>query len=132
MMTIKYPTTEKIIEFNILSLTIIKVKRADDAKILNRGKIEKVINECKEKEGDYYDKAVVLIKGLIQQHAFASGNRRTAFITTKDFLINNKAHFRVKDDPDYVSVMQGIREDYYSDDELKEWMKNGKIRKFRR
>jgi hypothetical protein len=32
----------------------------------------------------------------------------------------------------YIKVMQGVRENYYSHEELKEWLKNGKIKEFRR
>ncbi len=127
-----YPTAEKLIEYNFLALEFIKVKKADQPKILSHSKINEVIAECENKEGDLYDKAVVLLKGLIQKHPFASGNRRTAFIATKDFVISNKGKFGVKDDPTYAKVMQGVRENYYSDEELKEWIRNGKIREFKR
>lgn len=73
-----------------------------------------------------------MLKQLIQKHPFASGNRRTAFIVIKDFLVSNGFKFGVKDDPRYARVMQGIRENFYSDSEIKEWLKNGKIRKFER
>ncbi len=38
----------------------------------------------------------------------------------------------VKDDPKHARVMIGIRENFYKDSELKEWIKNGKIQKFTR
>jgi death-on-curing family protein len=132
MSEIYYPTEEKVIEYNLLCLTLIKVKKADQPKVLNYIKLQKVLEKCKDNKGDIYDKAVVLIKGLVKGHVFASGNRRTAFITTKDFLTNNNSKLKVKNDPEYAKVMTGIREGYYSDDEIKEWIKNGKIRKFER
>ena len=115
-----------------MALTIIKVKRADQPKVLSNHKIDSAIQECRETKGDIFDKAVVLLKGLIQKHAFASGNRRTAFIAAKEFLLNNKATFKVQDDPAHARVMQGIREEYYTNEEIKEWIKNGKIREFTR
>jgi death-on-curing protein len=132
MVEIVYPTAEKIIEYNVLALKIIKVKRADQPKILSHQRIISIIDDAKNAEGDIYDKAVVLIKGLIQKHPFASGNRRTAFVVTKEFLINNKKTFNIGDDPIQARAMQGIRENYYSDEEIKEWIKNGKIREFKR
>jgi prophage maintenance system killer protein len=63
---------------------------------------------------------------------FASGNRRTAFLATKYMLSRNKARLGIKDIENQAKVMQGIREDFYSDDEIKEWIKDGKIRKFER
>ena len=83
-------------------------------------------------EGNIYDKAVILLKGLIQKHPFASGNRRTAFIVTKDFIISNNEKFKIKDDPKYAKVMLGIREGYYQDKEIMGWIKDGKIRQFKR
>ena len=90
------------------------------------------IEQCKQTGGDIYDKAAVLLKELVQKHPFVSGNRRTAFITTKDFLLMNKAKFKLKDEPVYAKVMTGIREGFYSDEEMREWLKNGKIKEFRR
>jgi death-on-curing protein len=129
---IKYPSKEEIIEFNILVLSLIKVKKADTPKVLSNQNLDLVIKNCEKNEGDSYDKAVTLLKGLVQKHPFSSGNRRTAFITTKYFIKLNKRKFNITDDPTYARVMLGIREGYYSDDEIKNWIKNGKIRKFKR
>ncbi len=72
------------------------------------------------------------MKGLIQKHVFASGNRRTAFLVTKYYLQQNNLPFGIKDNPNHARVMLGIREGYYSDEEIKEWIINGKIREFKR
>ena len=132
MVKIAYPTTNKIIEYNLIILNIIKVKKADKPEVLSYEKIKEVINECKKYKGDIYDKATILLKGLIQTHPFASGNRRTAFIVAKEFVIIKKENFGIKDDPSQSRIMLGIREGFYSDKEIKEWIKNGKIRKFKR
>ena len=127
-----YPAPENIIEYNLLVLNIIRVKKADKAEVLSYGKIVEVVDRCKATKGDIYDKAACLIKGLVQKHAFASGNRRTAFIVAKDFITANGAAFGIKDDPSYARAMLGIREDYYTDKEIKEWIKNGEIKAFER
>jgi len=127
-----YSTTERIIEYNLLILNIIKVKKADKAKVLNYITIVNIVEGCKKLKGNTYEKAVFLLKGIIQKHPFASGNRRTAFVVTKEFVLNNNAKFNIKDDPKQASIMLGIRENYYTDLEIKEWIKNGKIRKFKR
>ena len=95
MNKIVYPTEEKIIEYNFLALELIRVKKADKPHVLSRSKLREVIETCKEKEGDIYDKAIVLLKGLVQKHPFASGNRRTSLIATKDFLLSNNAKFGI-------------------------------------
>ena len=107
-------------------------KKADKAEVLSYRKLSDVVEGCKKLEGDIYDKAVFLLKRLIQGHPFASGNRRTAFIVTKDFLLTNGAKFAIQDNPEQARVMLGIRENYYTDTEIKEWIKNGKIREFKR
>jgi death-on-curing family protein len=132
MAEIAYPTPEKLEEFNFLALELIKVKKADAAKVLSHTKLREIIEDSKIKEGDVYDRAIILLKGLVQKHPFASGNRRTAFIAAKDFITNNNWKFSIKDEPAYAKVMQGVREGYYNDEELKEWIKNGKIREFKR
>ncbi len=127
-----YPTPDRLIEYNSLVLTLIKVKKADRHQLLNRQKLAKIIENCKLSGGDVYDKAVLLLKGLIQGHPFASGNRRTAFIATKDFVLTNKFQFSIKDDPSQAKIMIDIREAFYTDDKLREWIKHGKIRAFER
>lgn len=128
----EYPSVDKIIEFNLLALSVIKVKKSDSAKVLSKPKLLNVINSCRLFKGNLFDKAVVLLKGIIQAHPFASRNRRTAFITVKYFLVMNNKKLGVKDDPVNARVMLGIREGYYSDNEIKEWLENGKIREFKR
>ena len=127
-----YPVAEQIIEYNVIALEVLRVKKADTPKVLSHQKIAEVINNCRQTEGDIYDKAVALLIGLVRKHPFASGNRRTAFIATKDFLLNNRVTFGIKDDPYYARVMLGIRENFYSEEEIKEWICHGKIREFRR
>lgn len=72
------------------------------------------------------------MKELVQRHAFASSNRRTAFITAVDFVRSNNGKFRIADNPLNAKVMLGIRENCYSDEEIMEWIRNGKIREFER
>ncbi len=131
-MEIVYPTVERIIEYNALAISLIRVKKADKAQVLVKERIVGIVDGCKELKGDVYDKAAFLLKGIVKSHSFASGNRRTAFIVTKDFLTENGAKFNVKDDPSQARVMTGIREGYYSDEEIKEWIKHGEIREFKR
>lgn len=127
-----YPVRAQIVEYNLIALDVLKIKKADKSKVLSLQKIDEAIEECKEAQGDIYDKAIVLLTGLVKKHPFASGNRRTAFIAVKDFLLLNKARFGIKDDPINARVMLGIRESFYSKDEVKEWIQNGKIREFKR
>jgi death-on-curing family protein len=132
MKTTKYPSPEELVKLNEIALTEIKVKKADKPVLLSKSKIQDIIRRCRYTKGDIYDKAVFLIEALIQKHPFASGNRRTAFLAAKDFLEINKSKFGVDNIPENSKVMLGIREGYYSSIEVKEWLKNGKIRSFQR
>ncbi len=128
----EYLEAEKVIEFNLLALTAIRAKKADQPKVLSKSKLEAVLRACKEKDGDVFDKGAILLEGIVKAHAFASGNRRTAFIAMKYFLLINNAKTRISDDPINSRIMLGIREGYYSHEEIKEWTKNGKIKEFKR
>ncbi|MBI2103281.1 Fic family protein [Candidatus Woesearchaeota archaeon] len=130
--TIIYPTAEKIIEYNLLVITLIPAKKSDQVKVLSRQKLENIIRECRELNGDLYDKAVFLLSNLIRQHPFASGNRRTALVTTKEFLLQNHEKFKIEDNPNHARVLLGIRERFYRDEEVKGWIKYGRIREFSR
>ncbi|MBI4052719.1 MAG: type II toxin-antitoxin system death-on-curing family toxin [Candidatus Diapherotrites archaeon] len=129
---ISYPSPDKIIEFNVLALSVLKAKKSDSAKVLSRAKLSEAVENCRKLDGDIYAKAAVLLKCLVQGHAFASGNRRTAFIAMKYFLAENNCRTAIPDNPENAKILLGIRENHYSDSEITEWIKNGKIRKFER
>ncbi len=95
----KFLTKDKVIEINILALTIFDEKKADQPKVLSHSKLMDVLDGCESHDGDVHDKAVFLMKNLIKSHPFASGNRRTAFLAAKKFILMNKSKFRIKDDP---------------------------------
>lgn len=126
-----YPSLKDIIETNKRLLADIKIKRADKHEVLARTKIEKAIKVTKEIKGDIYDKASELLKQLIQAHPFASGNRRTAFIVSENFLISNGRASSVGDNFE-AYILQGIRENYYTNKDIKNWLIYGKIHRFKR
>lgn len=132
MSELEYPSTDRIAELNVLVLSVISVKKADKAQVLSWSTIEVAINACREQDGDIYLKAAVLMRMLVQKHPFASGNRRTAFVTAKDFLHKNGHKIGISDDAASAKVMQGVRENYYTDQEITEWIHHGKIRQFKR
>ncbi len=132
MKVIIYPNVDVIIAFNALAITMFDVKKSDKVEMKSYSKISNAISKCKVEEGDIFDKASVLLIELIVGHPFASGNRRTAFIATLDFLKLNRAKFGITDNIQNANVLKGIREGYYSKNEIKEWIKNGKIREFKR
>lgn len=131
-MEIIYPTTEEIINYNKYVLEKIKVKKADAPKVLSELKLREIISKCENLKGDVYDKASLLLEGLIQGHVFASGNGRTALFITIKFLLDNKAEPMIKNEAKYAKVLTGIREGFYSRIQIKNWLKNGQIQEFSR
>ena len=129
---VKYPTTDEIIKLNKEILNRIRVKKADRHNVLSKWQIEGAIDSCKVQQGDIYDKGVCLIKGLTQRHSFDSGNRRTAFAVTRQFILDNNQKFDVENSGKQARVLQGIRERYYTDDEIKYWLRGNNIREFKR
>jgi death-on-curing family protein len=130
-MATQYPSIDDIIETNKKVLSEIKAKKADRSALMPTGKsvIEAVLKDAKNKKGDIFDKAVVLVSGLIQRHPFESGNRRTALATTASFLEVNGENLNIAHD---INILKGIRERYYTDVEMKEWLMGGEIRAFER
>ena len=127
-----YPRPERIIEYNILVLTKVKVKKADRSEVLSRRKLDAALESVQEHKGDLYNKAALLLQGLVKAHAFASGNRRTAFLATKDFITENNGTFAIQDDENNARVLQGVREGFYTSEDLVGWFKTGKIHEFKR
>ena len=129
---LNYPSVEEIQYYNTIAIEMFRKSKHDEAKIISFSYIEKAIEKVKNKQGNLYDKAALMLYELTRIHAFESGNKRTAFLTTKKFVIKNEGKFNIPDSTDNVKVMIGIRENYYSLNEIKEWIKNGKIKEFRR
>lgn len=130
-MGIKYPTADEIVEINMHILQQIKEKKADKHGLVDSGKgrIEGVLKEVTSSNGDIYEKAVILLSELVKKHPFVSGNRRTAFIVAENFLKINGETPSIYHDP---RALQGVREGFYSSDEIKNWLKGGDIREFKR
>jgi len=106
--------------------------KSDQAKIISVLYVRKAIDKTKMNPGGIYNKAARLLIELTCIHAFESGNKRTAFLSTKKFALKNGGKFNMPDTINNVKVMIGIRENYYSQNEIKEWIMNGKIKKFER
>jgi prophage maintenance system killer protein len=127
-----YITTDEIEDFNKLALELLPGKKGDRFELWSYGKIKTTCVRAQIIPGDAYTKAAYYLRSLTKAHAFASGNRRTAMLVTKRFLEQNNKIYKIDDTMDNSKVMIGIREGYYSDDEIKGWLENGCIREFRR
>lgn len=129
MSNIVYPSVEDVVEANRRVLKEIRVKKGDQHKVLSRQKIADALREARAEQGDVYDKAALLLTKLVRGHAFASGVRRTAYAVTISFLMSNGEQTHTIHDP---RILSGIRERFYTTQEVKEWLKGNEIRKFTR
>ena len=125
----RYPSFDELVEVNRTVIKEIRVRKADAARVLSTSILQNIISHARRTEGDIYDKAASLLIDLTRFHPFASGTRRTAYLATRLFLEWNDASIRVVHEP---SVLQGIREAFYTREEVKAWLKGDEIRKFSR
>ena len=132
MVKIKYPSPEDLISYNKMVLENIKVKKADQPKILSYARLIESIKSSRISKGNIYHKASVLLENLVRKHPFASGNRRTALASTIKFLLDNNKGVKIRNEATFARVLTGVREGFYSRKETSYWLKNGKIRKFER
>jgi death-on-curing family protein len=132
MVALMYPTVDEIQYYNTIAIEMFRRSKSDTAKTISVSYIHKAIDNTKQKPGDLYDKAASLLMDLTCMHAFESGNKRTAFLATKKFVLKNDGKFKIPDNEENVNVMIGIREKYYTHTEIKEWILYGKIKKFSR
>ena len=127
-----YPTIEEIEYYNTIAIELFRKSKPDQAKTIEQSYISQALKKMQQHSGDLYDKAAVLLNELTYIHAFESGNKRTAFLSTKQFILKNEGKFNIYDTTDNARVMIGIREKYYAQEELREWIEHGTIRTFQR
>lgn len=125
-------TEDDIIELNKISLENIKAKKADKHETLNYRKLREIMEESKNIQGDVYDEAVYLLRSILQNHPFASGNRRTALVAATMLLHKNNEKNNIRNYEKQNRVLQGIRENYYSNEEIRKWLMEGEIHEFER
>ena len=126
MPRIKYPIVEEVIATNKRVLEVHRAKKADKHELLGtKHQIQEIINKAKRKKGDIYIKSAILLKELTISHLFASGNRRTAYLVTNDFIYKNKKKDIEKTEKE-VEIFKKIRYRDISDEELAKWIKNKK------
>jgi death-on-curing family protein len=129
-MEIKYLTVRELIEINKYVLKAFHDKKGDKHEILDMVKIIDVIYEVEEMKGDIYEKAAYLMFHIVRGHAFGSGNKRTGYSAMKEFMNMNDKTYKLKDDNIInPKIMIAIREGRYTLDEIREWIKYGRIKK---
>lgn len=130
MSQVKYPTADDIIAINKMILERWVAKKADRHELISKQGLETILKEVRNTQGDIYDKAVAMLFGFMKMHVFVSGMRRTTLVSTAVFMEMNE----VPPPPRKQSrdALQGIREGFYTKDEIKSWLQGNEIRPFKR
>jgi hypothetical protein len=105
--------SEELIKVNELVLRDVRVRKADRPQVLSRARLDRILTEVREVEGD----------------AYARGNRRTAFVATRLFLEPNGETMKVDHDP---RILLGVREGFCTTLEVKSWLKGNAFKRFAR
>ena len=127
-----YPTVELLILTNKRVMEETKVTKAEKHGLLTDKKtLGDIIKKVKETKGNIYNKAATLLMELTQKHPFESGNRRTAFLATINFLEVNKIEVKLNKDK-IENILQGIRERFYTLNDVSKWLQGEDMREFKR
>lgn len=88
-----------------------------------RARLQKIVEQAAEEE-EAFDRAAFLLRKLITAHLFEDGNKRTAWVTAREYLARND----LEPDPrreEVERVLRRIRR--YDVDEIAGWLETGDI-----
>lgn len=89
----------------VISAHYFLMKRMNDAEqagVKDQGLLESAVHRPQQSvfgEDAYptlFDKAAALLESLVKNHCFHNGNKRTAYLVTKSFLMLNGYHLRME------------------------------------
>lgn len=86
-------------------------------------KLRRIVRNA-ESYDDLYHRAAFLLRKLITAHLFEDGNKRTAWVTVREYLSEN-GETPARRDPDAARVLRRIRR--YDVTEIAEWLESGTI-----
>lgn len=118
-----YPSVEDVIYANFTVLALGDDKHPHKL-LRSRESIQAVIDRLAQTErlGVKYQ-AAQLMKDLVNLHAFAGGNHRTAFVLVCLFLRQNGAQIRVERFSDAYDFIRDVERK--SIEEIREWIEHG-------
>ncbi|MNE64902.1 Toxin Doc [compost metagenome] len=93
-------TKEEVISAHYFMMK--RMNDADQAGVKDHGLLESAVHRPQQSvfgEDAYptlFDKAAALLESLIKNHCFHNGNKRTAYLVTKSFLIMNGYQLRME------------------------------------
>jgi prophage maintenance system killer protein len=109
-------------------------KRGERHELVRPRWIIEALHEAQQETGSGYRRASALLKAFCSRHAFASGNKRTAFLVAYAFLVRNGFYDEhggnpVVDEPERnTEVLIDTREGIYTLNDIEQWYETGQIR----
>lgn len=95
-----YLTKEEVISAHYFMMG--RMNDADQAGVKDHGLLDSAVHRPQQSvfgEDAYpslFDKAAALLESLVKNHCFHNGNKRTAYLVTKSFLLLNGYHLRME------------------------------------
>lgn len=96
----KFLTKEEVISAHYFMMK--RMNDAEQAGVKDRGLLDSAVHRPQQSvfgEDAYpflFDKAAALLESLVKNHCFHNGNKRTAYLVTKSFLLLNGHHLRME------------------------------------
>lgn len=120
------PRIDQVISYNKKILDLKQATKGDSHKVLSRSKLDSVLRNVRKADGNSLRKSALLMEGLAnpQTHAFASGNRRTAYFTGNKMLWKNQGFAMLKREGKRAEFMNKIRRGELSIEQIERELKN--------
>ncbi|MBI4174733.1 MAG: type II toxin-antitoxin system death-on-curing family toxin [Candidatus Aenigmarchaeota archaeon] len=119
MTEVKYLTKEEIIRIHN---EIIENFGGTEG-LLNEGLLEIVMEQMKVSK-DIIQKSITLLFGIIKNHPFIDGNKRTALESFYTFLNYNSIHFKIEDINKAEDIILKIAKDEISKNLVRKWIED--------
>ncbi|GAA3403283.1 type II toxin-antitoxin system death-on-curing family toxin [Paenibacillus hodogayensis] len=93
-------TKEEVISAHYFMMR--KMNDADQSGVKDHGWLESAVHRPQQSifeedaYPDLFEKAAALLESLVKNHCFHNGNKRTAYLVTKSFLIINGKHLKME------------------------------------
>lgn len=118
MAEIKYLTKEEILKIHEEIID----KFGGTRGLLNEGLLDIVLEQMNLSE-DLVQKSIILLFGIIQNHPFIDGNKRTALESFYTFLNYNSIRFEINDINEAENIILQIARNNISRNETRKWIK---------
>ena len=118
MAEVKYLNKDEIIEIH----EKIVEETGGSGGIINEGLVDVVLSQMKVSD-DLIQKSIVLLFGLIQNHPFIDGNKRTALECLDVFLDYNNKNFKVENINEAEDIILKIAKNGISRNKVRIWIK---------